>query len=116
MGLDTSYDCWNGPYSSFHAWRVEVARAAGINLNSMCGFSYKAEGTKWEALKPDAIHILLDHSDCDGEIAASDTLKLAERLEELLPLIEDERWVSKTKTFIDGLREAHANNDVVEFM
>ena len=30
MGLDTTHDCWHGPYSSFMRWRCEIARAAGF--------------------------------------------------------------------------------------
>lgn len=38
MGLDTSHGCWTGAYSAFHRWRVELARAAGVNLSIMEGF------------------------------------------------------------------------------
>lgn len=76
----------------------------------------------WEALKPDPIHALLNHSDCEGSIPASDCAPLASRLEELLPLLPDEdagghigNWRSKTQTFIDGLRLAASKRQDVKF-
>lgn len=44
---------------------------------------------RWEALKPDPLHLLLYHSDCDGEIASSDCIPIAESLERLLPLLPE---------------------------
>lgn len=76
----------------------------------------------WDALKPDVLHVLLDHSDCDGEIAAEYCAPLADRLEILLPLVADNvpaghiaSWRDKTQTFIDGLREAAAAGEAVGF-
>ena len=28
MGLDTTHDCWHGPYSMFMRWRTAIAAAA----------------------------------------------------------------------------------------
>ena len=77
---------------------------------------------QWEMLKPDPLHALLDHSDCEGSIAASDCAPLADRLEELLSELpaEDDpghigNWRAKTETFIAGLRLAASKNEDVEF-
>lgn len=76
----------------------------------------------WDVLKPDILHILLDHSDCDGWIPAEQCGPLADRLEELLPLLpttpDDGHigdWRVKTQAFIDGLRLAASKNENVEF-
>lgn len=115
MGLDTSYDCWHGPYSSFGRFREEIAKAAGIDLNAMTGFKRdNTPGIKWETLQPDAIHVLLNHSDCDGQIDWQDTKPLADRLYELIPLI-DVQWKPKAQQFVDGLLDAYAAHDCVEF-
>lgn len=161
MGLDTSHDCWHGPYSSFMRWREEIAKVVGVPLPLMEGF-YGSLGTalsegslewaaprdggpkcrshhgpalhtyietvrewlpiRWESLKPDPIHILLNHSDCEGEIAVEDCIPLAERLEEILPLLPEEpkwhRGVSgrgRAEQFAKGLREAAAAGDPVVF-
>jgi hypothetical protein len=39
MGLDTSHDCWHGPYSSFMSWREWLAGQIGIPLRMMEGFA-----------------------------------------------------------------------------
>lgn len=137
MGLDTSHDCYHGSYHRFHLWRKELARAVGIELDQMQGY----EGvTPWSILGDDALVVLLDHSDCDGSIAAEDCARLADRLEEVLPLlrgtelrprrhspyewragvpIENEivalpyRYI--TERFIKGLRAAAQANEDVEF-
>lgn len=77
---------------------------------------------KWESLRPDILHVLLDHSDCDGTIAAEDCGPLADRLEELLPLLPEGDggghigpWREKTQTFIDGLRLAASMGEDVDF-
>lgn len=38
MGLDTSHDCWHGPYSMFMRWREWIAAQAFIPLHLMEGF------------------------------------------------------------------------------
>ena len=77
----------------------------------------------WDALRPDPIHVLLDHSDCEGEIAVADCLPLAARLEEIAPLLPDEpNWHrgqsarAKALQFAAGLRVAAAAGEPVEFM
>ena len=76
----------------------------------------------WDCLKPDILHELLFHSDCDGELAPEICGPLADRLEELLPLLPDDddwghirNWRDKTQMFIDGLREAAAAGEPVGF-
>ena len=140
MGLDTTYGAYNGGYGHFMIWRKAIAKAVGIPLELMEGF-YKpclspsckypacrdmakemAEllPIKWELLKPDVICVLLDHSDCDGEIPYEYTKPLADRLKEILPLLPEDVpigiWLKKTtQQFIDGLMEAHEAHDSVEF-
>jgi hypothetical protein len=76
----------------------------------------------WDALKPDILHVLLHHSDCDGIIEHKHCKSLADRLEELLPLLPDGDggghigdWREKTQRFIDGLRLADSLGENVEF-
>jgi len=157
MGLDTTHNCWHGPYSSFNRWREEIARVVGVPLPLMEGF-YRGspcsqtmewaaprdggprggfEGTvlhswisavapwlpvDWRALRPDPIHALLNHSDCEGEIPVEDCLPLAARLEEVADLLPDEpKWHrgasarAKALQFAAGLREAAAAGEPVEF-
>jgi hypothetical protein len=76
----------------------------------------------WNCLKPDVLHQLLYHSDCDGSLETEVCGPLADRLSELLPLLpptEDNghigNWRDKTQKFIDGLRDASAAGEAVEF-
>jgi hypothetical protein len=131
-------------------WRTKIAQLAGLPpLELMEGFYvplqsssglptlYHGPETKsadylknidkllpisWSCLKPDPIHILLNHSDCEGEIAWSDCGPIADRLEKLLPLLPDEDagghigvWRDKTTRFISGLWKAHAAKENVNF-
>lgn len=70
---------------------------------------------------PDALIVLLAHSDCEGEIQEDMVGPLADRLEELLPLLEGDggghigSYREKTQTFIDGLRRAEAAGEAVGF-
>lgn len=151
MGLDTTHDCWHGAYSAFMRWRQEIAHAAGLPpLDLMEGFYRASEGTdyrdpiywakkglndekafddlrrrlpiKWESLKPSPLHILLNHSDCEGKIKWKDCGPIADALEELLPALPNGdggghigNWRDKTTSFIAGLRKAHKAKENVEF-
>lgn len=122
MGLDTTHGCWHGAYSAFMRWRDKLAEVSGIPLRKMQGFCDADEdAVPWSALKPDPLHVLLDHSDCDGEIAAKDCGPLADRLEELLPLLDGDggghigSYKEKTQQFIDGLHLAASLGEPVEF-
>jgi hypothetical protein len=114
MGLDTSHDCWSGPYSAFMRWRHNIAKVAGFPpIDIMEGF-YKPEilplsgiykedslireylqrgelPLKWENQLGDTRLIpLLTHSDCDGEISPEDCKIILAGLEELLPKLSNE--------------------------
>ena len=146
MGLDTSHGCWHGAYTAFSRWRDELARVAGMpplwmmegyfDPNSLCGtmITLKHASPKhweilckdlpisWDCLKRDVLYVLLHHSDCDGIIESYLCAPLADRLEELMPLLPSEPdpghigiWQEKTQTFIDGLREAARLGENVEF-
>jgi hypothetical protein len=115
MGLDTTFDCWHGPYSSFNRFRRTICKAAGMgDLDSYKGFGGDKE---WPENEP--ITILLDHSDCDGEITAKDCAPLADAMEELLPELDDSdpclSDAKQAKQFIKGLRKAAKAKKPVEF-
>lgn len=144
MGLDTSHECYHGGYSGFNLFRSELAQVAGIPLELMDGYyqdplapckkltrywemynkeqplpfwmeqAERALPIKWESLKPDVLHVLLNHSDCDGYIAWRHTRCLAKRLEELAPKL-DERWGRIAIRVAEGLRLAHKRKERVLF-
>jgi len=135
MGLDTSHGCWSGPYSAFHRWRRRIAEVAGLgDLDHYEGFqgtlgerALNTETKRFEESHP--LTPLLSHSDCDGKIDSKDCTGIADALEALLPVLEgfakheqdarvriaNEWYVSKTKEFAEGLREAATAGEDVEF-
>jgi hypothetical protein len=125
MGLDTSHDCWHGPYSSFNLWRTALADAIGVKLMSMDGFT--DNGIDWATVPADPLNILLMHSDCDGHIDVGDLIPIAERLESVAVIFDkdDEKypaehrhWLgngARARTFAAGLRKAAALGERVEF-
>lgn len=136
MGLDTTHDCWHGPYSSFGAWRLKLSQLAGhkkrVDVVDILGKPHEIPTTDldydrfdpknfdgdWDKIPADPLLILIVHSDCEGHINPEHALPLAERLEELLPMldpVEDVYYIAKTEQFIDGLRDAAAKNEVVGF-
>jgi hypothetical protein len=131
MGLDTTHGCWNGPYGGFQRWRQEVARAAGYRIPEREGirdpyyelpwemFEDKNYQGEWDSIPgDDPLLFLLVHSDCDGVIHPQHGAHLADRLEQLLPLLDESvyRVRENTERFIDGLRKAAAAGEDVEFM
>ena len=91
---------------ALHNWITGIARWLPIS---------------WDVLKDDPLLVLLNHSDCEGEILAKDCAPLADRLEALLPLLTGDggghigSYQEKTRTFITGLREAAAAGENVGF-
>ena len=127
MGLDTSHDCWSGPYSSFNRWRTIVAQAAGITLECMEGFGggWSEDSTpgtiKWESLPPSPLHLLLNHSDCDGHLRWEDCAAIADALEVLLPRLPECKPAGPftpkdlALRWIKGLRAAAKAKENIEF-
>lgn len=107
----------NNPFFETH--KAECSQ--GFNVNSPESI-WKRLPIKWEALKPSALHILLYHSDCDGEIKWQDCNAIADALETVCVKMKDEdagghigHWKAKTRQFVDGLRLAASNHENIEF-
>jgi hypothetical protein len=101
-------------------WRTALAEAAG--LPSLFRFESYGGTLPWTGYENDPLVILLNHSDCDGEIACEDCIPLADRLSELLPEFSGKDLgghvgdcEAKTQRFIDGLRRAAEAKETVEF-
>ena len=126
MGLDTSHDCWHGPYSAFMRWRTRLCDLAGYG-NYLDYFTPEERAHRDKDPRPakpipndDPLWALLAHSDCDGEIAPELCGPLADRLQELVDTKMPARATyddirPATERFIKGLREAAAVGEAVEF-
>jgi len=114
VGLDTSHDCWHGPYSMFMRWRKWVAERAGYPpLELMYGFQCPLReelragpkfsptydlcpgqwfhvarqfpaGIPWGPYEHDPLSILLSHSDSSGRIKWFECRRIAIRLGHVL--------------------------------
>ncbi len=144
MGLTITFDCFQGSYHTFHFWRTYLAAQIGLPYNLMEGFYSEDEewsveslpknmtlDTKkailerlpldWMIFDDDLLHIILNHSDCDGIIRIDECIALKARLEEILPAVdiaddeERENFIRITTQFIKGLGNAIEAQSIVEF-
>jgi hypothetical protein len=144
MGLNISYGAFNASYSAFMRFRVELAKRVGIPLRLMEGFYFDDMGNpftlleyaypkgdetemwqirelkemlplKWDAFKPNPLHELLYHSDCDGHINLSVVRKIVPELEKLINKNEDSEFQKRLETFIAGARGAIRDRTRLEF-
>lgn len=138
MGLDTSHDCWHGPYSAFSRFRDALAEAAGfrhctgplgipcveLDWGGICRMIGSDLAGEWKVMpvrhdgKPEPLIVLLAHSDCDGKIQANMCGPLADRIEELIPMLDaagDNFRTNDARRFVAGLRRAAQAGEPVEF-
>lgn len=133
MGLDTSHDCWHGPYSAFSRWRNMLAEAAGyqiVEVEDDHGWRWKQVRLNWPAITDDNLAgdwdsipedpliILLAHYDHDGHIRAEHAKFLADRLDQLatrLPGSPESWMLGATLRFSEGLRRAAEAGEDVDF-
>lgn len=119
MGLDTTHNCWHGPYSSFNSFRYDLGRQIGIDLDDYAG--YRGEGVKdLESIEHDLM-ILFNHSDCDGGLSPRECLKIVNGLDNILDNLNTElkietlKFEDKIKQFRDGCKKAAMLGENVEF-
>ena len=91
LGVDFSLCEAHWSYSGFHAFRTRLAKEAGIDLDRMKGFAAENPPVSWDTVDDD-IKILLDHSDCDGEMSPKDCRLVVPRLKELIEPWPDEDY------------------------
>lgn len=140
MGLDTSHDCFHGPYSAFGRFRDCIALAAGFEFepyNFIPGVvrerpalpwdSYTDDNFQgiWETAPDDILIVFLAHEDCQGHIDTKHCAALADRLEGLIPKLQTmdlsrfaspyDQIAKRTEQFVAGLRDAAKAGEHVEF-
>lgn len=118
MGLDTTHNCWHGPYSSFNRFRHSLAEQIGISLDDYCG--YNDNGTKDLGKIKHDIRPLLNHSDCDGHLTPLQAKRVAKGLDNILNNLNNEiqfdyNFVEKITEFRDGCLLAFKNKEKIEF-
>jgi len=118
MGLDTSHNCFHGPYSTFNRFRRSLAQQIGIELYDYYG--YNENGTKnLDDIEHDLMP-LFNHSDCDGVLTVEECKRIVNGFNQVLEnfddIIEaDFDFKDRIIKFRDGCLEAIEKNEVVEF-
>lgn len=138
MGLDTTHDCWHGPYTAFLRWRAELHYLLTADIRGRDGYEEAirsgADVYYWSedplplrnVLEPyraqleRVMRMFMTHSDCDGEIAAEDCGPLADALQIIMDRCMPARALydtarPATERFIAGLRAAAEAGEAVEF-
>jgi len=138
--ITVSHGCFVGDALDFLNWRVLLARAAGhgvvpmqieevtllvpsvrdvdLDIDKVLGV--------WDQTPEDILAVLLGHCDDDGMIYPVHLIPLAERLDDLLPVLAEHSEhptnspaqlveVQITKQFIAGLISADAANEAITF-
>lgn len=118
MGLDTSHNCWHGPYSSFNRFRYSLGKQIGIDLDEYIGYS--SRGTKDLASIEHDLMPLFNHSDCDGELTVSESKRIVIGLNSVLENFNDEieadyDFKEKIIQFRDGCLDAISKNEIIDF-
>ena len=118
MGLDTSHNCWHGPYGAFHRFRKELGNQIGIDIEQYAQYN-KAATLDLRDIEHDIIP-LLNHSDCDGELTVEESAQIVAGLNAILknkkesPGADTYFWDNIIK-FRAGCLEAISKNEVIEF-
>ena len=135
MGLFLTHNCFMGSYRSFNQWRRKVACYAGYppidlmegycdprQINTESGedseWSVDDLPIPWAKVKWTPLHLLLNHSDCDGRIEWEVCRSIADELDKTLRPGEthgDEEYMWLTGQFITGLRSAADSRENIEF-
>lgn len=136
MGLDVSHDAFHGAYSAFDRFRWAICKAMGGSWppheseiaadgeKLIAGVWYWGRGFT-QATHP-GLHVLLTHSDCDGDISPEDCALVAKDLEQLLPdmaamgtggghIARAGGYGEVTRKFIAGCLQAAAENEPLQF-
>ena len=119
MGLDTTHNCWHGPYSSFNRFRESLAEQIGISLDDYIGYDNPNATKELRSIKHN-IRPLLNHSDCDGILPLRQCKLIVDGLNDILENFNDKieadyNFKENIIQFRDGCLLAIKNKEVVRF-
>ncbi len=118
MGLDTTHNCWHGPYRAFNRFRYSLGHQIEINLNDYNGYGTE-DGKNLADIKHDLMP-LFNHSDCDGSLSIDDQKRIVKGLNQVLENFNDEinsdlSFKDDIIQFRDGCLDAISKNEIIEF-
>lgn len=123
MGLDTTHNAWHGPYSSFNEFRRAILKAYnGEDLFEYEGYEsrckrdngYESPGKALINIDDDGILLLMDHSDCEGNIRWVDCKLVADSIERIITKLKDQHF-DNAIPFVKGLRLAYNSKEDLLF-
>jgi len=119
MGLDTTHNCWHGPYSSFKDFRNALAAQIGIDLNDYIGYG-SPDATKDLTSIDHDLMPLFNHSDCDGILTVEESKRIVKGLNSVLKNFNDQLdapyyFKEYIEQFRDGCLDAISKNEIIEF-
>lgn len=120
-------------YSGFSLWRAAIAEAAGVGTTQegfispqpdldYSRFEDENYYGEWDEEPEDALYLIYVHSDCDGMIPHKYLGRLADRLEEILPMLRHDEILYQTSArgvterFITGIRTAYERGEGLVFL
>lgn len=99
-------------YSGFMVFRKRLATSIGFELEEMEGFSDGGKYTRtWDEINDDLVPFL-NHSDCEGELAPYDCMRVASRLNDILPGWPDDDYDKIMGKFLAAAMVKAANDGV----
>lgn len=110
MGVDIGAASW--PYGGFHRFRTELASLEQIDLQDMRG--YRPGGRSWDEVDT-ALRPLLDHSDCDGELAPAECEAMIPRFAELVDALSDAYDREHAAALLEEFRWSVATGQHLQF-
>lgn len=118
MGLDTTHNCWHGPYSSFNNFRYSLGHQIGIDLDNYIG--YGDHGTISINTIEHDLFPLFNHSDCDGYLTPEESERIVKGLNSVLENFNEDikvypNFKNQIIQFRDGCLDAISKNEVIEF-
>ena len=104
MGLIITNNSFQGHYSDYGNFRRHLSTLVGIgDLSDYSGFGGEKQ---FPSTDDEPLVLLIDHSDCDGDLSAEECGKVAKRLTEILDLIDDSYFTEVAKKMISGFSDA----------
>lgn len=118
MGLNVTYNCWDGAYSSFRRFRYSLGHQIGINLDDYIGYGDK--GTKNLKDINNDLMPLFNHSDCDGELTVKECKSIIKGLNSVLENFNEDieadfDFKDRIIQFRDGCLRAVSDNKMIHF-
>ena len=111
MGVDFTHCKASWAYSGFGRFRRELYNFAGFSGDLYADY----DDGKFLQAKDHALFPLWNHSDCDGHLTPKEMTQLIPAMKELVPKLKDSYDRMMGQRLIEGMEDAVANHERLEF-